>query len=535
MKPSDAETLRLAQAAVQAFALGDIAAARTHADAALARNPEEPNAHQILGLIALRAGDARTARVHLERANAAAPDQPAILNALGGALRHTGDPIAARQAFARAGEQGLAEAWRNLGNLETAETRIDAAIAAYERATRADPASAPAHAALARLLEQRHDLARAKTHAERALALAPGDEIARLTLAQLALRARNCDAAETYAAPILQRSHSPTNQALAWGLVGEARDKSGRPREAFDAFRRANAALDTLHGALRDDTRSPFHPDAIARLAAFAEHAAAPPPPRPSDDPAPAFLIGFPRSGTTLLDQILSAHSRIVSMEEKEVFAAITADRAQSDAALAAFAVAPPAEMARLRAAYWAGVRANGIAPEGRVFVDKLPLNLILAPLIARVFPGAKLIFAVRDPRDVILSCFQQRFGLNTAMAHFLDLERAARYYAAAMSLFDLCRARLPLDIHLVRYEDVVADLDLQAHTLADCLGVAFEPAMLAFHQAAARRDINTPSARQVIEPLYAHSVGRWRAYAEDLAPSLPILDPWVRRFGYTP
>lgn len=516
MKASDAETLRLAQGAMQAFAAGDLASARANAQAALARAPEEPHALQVLGLIALRAGDAAAARAWLERADRAAPDQPAILNALGGALKQMGDADAARAAFTRAGEKGHAEAWRNLGNLESAAGQIDAALSAYRRALALRETDALSHANIARLLERRGDLADARRHGERALALDPRNDVARIALAQVAGRERAYSEIDSLLAPVIASSASKTNRALAFGLIGEAKDKTGAPREAFSAFQSANTLLDELYGAARDDTRSPFHLGAIARMMALAQGDW--PQAADSSERAPIFLVGFPRSGTTLLDQILSGHPDIGAMEEKEAFAAAVASG--------------DTDVARVREAYWAHV-AHEPGAQRPIFVDKLPLNLVLWPLIRRVFPGAKIILALRDPRDVILSAYQQRFGMNVAMAHLLRLDTAAHYYDAAMALGVACWEREPERVCAVRYEDVVRDLEGEARRLTAFLGVSFDPAMLAFQRTAAARDVNTPSRRQVAQPLYTSSVGRWRAYAEDLAPVLPVLESWVKRLGY--
>ena len=188
-------------------------------------------------------------------------------------------------------------------------------------------------------------------------------------------------------------------------------------------------------------------------------------------------------------------------------------------------------QLARVRASYWRRVDAL----DGATVVDKFPLNVVVLPLIKRVFPKAKIIFALRDPRDVVLSCFQQRFTINAAMAQLLELERAGAYYDQVMSLFELCRARLGLDVHQVRYEDVVADLESVARELCAFLGVGFEPEMLEYRATALKRNIATPSARQVIEPLYNRSIERWRRYAEELKPVLPVLAPWAARYGYAP
>jgi hypothetical protein len=249
--------------------------------------------------------------------------------------------------------------------------------------------------------------------------------------------------------------------------------------------------------------------------------------------PAPVFLVGFPRSGTTLLDQILSSHSRIVCIEEREHFANALAGVIGDKEKLARFAELSDREIETARADYWRRVRAEEAPPEGAIVVDKLPLNIVVLPLIKRVFPDAKIIFALRDPRDVILSCYQQRFGMNAAMAQFLQLDTAAGYYDAIMRLLEICRERLELDLHQVRYEDVVADLEGAARGLAAFLGVPFEAGMLRFRETALKRDINTPSARQVIQPLYNRSIGRWRRYTQQLAPVLPALSAWAARFGY--
>jgi len=278
-----------------------------------------------------------------------------------------------------------------------------------------------------------------------------------------------------------------------------------------------------------------YHPDGVARMTALvaASDVAAWRPGPSSAQPAPVFLVGFPRSGTTLLDQVLSSHSRVVCIEEREHFAEALASVITDQDKLAQFASLTDAEIEAARAGYWRRVRAEQAPPANALVVDKLPLNIVVLPLIKRVFPEAKIIFALRDPRDVVLSCYVQRFGMNAAMAQFLDLERAAAYYDAMMRLMLLCSARLGLDLHQVRYEDVVADLEHEARALTAFLGVDFEPAMLAYRETALQRDINTPSARQVIEPIYARSVGKWRRYADELAPVLPLLNQWVERFGY--
>ena len=153
-------------------------------------------------------------------------------------------------------------------------------------------------------------------------------------------------------------------------------------------------------------------------------------------------------------------------------------------------------------------------------------MNLAVLPVIHLLFPDARFIFALRDPRDVIVSCFRNHFAINAAMFQFLSLERAARYYDAVMTSAEVARERLPLALHVVRYEDVVADLTGQAMKLMEFLGQPWFDDVLKYTETASRREIYTPSATQVIQPIYRTSMGQWRRYEAQLSPVLPVSSP---------
>jgi tetratricopeptide (TPR) repeat protein len=536
MTTSNADGRALTLAMVAAFGRADKAEAARLARQLIALSPLDPNANQILGIVLLEAGDAAGAKAHLLRADAAAPNQSQIVNSLAVAMRRLGETEPARARFRRAGELGLIDGWRNLGALEESERRFDASIAAYERALALAKDDAASHAAMAQAYERRHELARAKDHALRALKGDPHNDIARLALAHVLMRERDFASAEQAALPVTTAGlPSRTNRAMAWGVVGEARDRMGDAKGAFAAFTAANQILLQDNASLLTATHLLYHPEGVRRMTALALSAdfGRWPPLAPQTTPAPAFLVGFPRSGTTLLDQILTSHSGIVCIEEREHLANALAAVLGDPRKLEAFEALGDDEIALARHEYWRQVEAEAGDLAGKLVIDKLPLNIVVLPLIKRVFPDAKIILALRDPRDVILSCYQQRFGMNAAMAQFLQLDTAATYYDLIMNLLETCRARLALTLHQVRYEDVVGDLEAAARALTSFLGLEFEPAMLSFRETALKRDIGTPSARQVIEPLYARSIGRWRRYADELAPALPVLAPWVERYGY--
>jgi len=533
--PNDAEAQRLAQAAAQAYARGDRGAAQNFARLLLLQRPGDASALQMLGVIALEAGDGAAARRHLEAANKAAPNQPHVVNALGGALRLTGDLDGARRAFARAGELGLIDGWRNLGSIEATAKNSAASIAAYENALKLNPADAASHAQLAHIFETRHNLARAKEHAEATLRLDPRNSIARVALARVLVREKNFAEAEAVAIVTAQSPAASSNdRSVAWGVVGDARDQVGDARGAWQAFTHSNQ-LQMADYAGHESVASLYHPAGVRAMSAFVQQTdvmrwRTPP---LFSTPAPVFLIGFPRSGTTLLDQVLSSHSRIMCLEEKEYLSTSLWQVFKRLDQLASMGDLSDAQIETIRRHYWAQVRADANPTADTLLIDKLPLNIVVLPLIKAVFPDARIVLALRDPRDVVLSCYQQRFALNAGMAQFLEIGSAASYYDVVMALLQACRQRLAIDVHQVRYEDVVADLETQARALTDFLGVPFEDAMLNYRETALKRDIATPSARQVIQPLYTRSISRWRRYAEDMAPALPLLNQWAARFGY--
>ena len=187
--------------------------------------------------------------------------------------------------------------------------------------------------------------------------------------------------------------------------------------------------------------------------------------------------------------------------------------------------------LAPYRESYWS--RARQFVPDlaGKVFVDKYPLATIRLPLMSKVFPEAKIIFALRDPRDVVLSCFRRAFKMNASMYEFTSLETAARFYDAVMSAGEVYLARLPLKVHRLRYEDLVADFEDEGRALCEFLGVEWTPALENF--AATDRALATPSSPQVARGLYSEGVGQWRNYARELEPVAPILGPWIAKFGY--
>jgi hypothetical protein len=279
---------------------------------------------------------------------------------------------------------------------------------------------------------------------------------------------------------------------------------------------------------------SPFVPQTLERVTRRLEdRMTLEPPPCGPEERMPVFLLGFPRSGTTLLEQILISHPQVQSFGEHTALSNTCIDFYMNEDGIDRLAALDEVGASVRRAAYWREVAQFGTFQEGAVLLDKLPLNSVFLPAIAKIFPRARILFALRDPRDVVLSCFQQRFGMNTAMYQLRSLESAARYYDLVMKLAMAARERGSFELREVRYEDVVADLEGEARATLAFMSLEWDPAVMTYREEARERFIRTPSVAQVVEPLYTRAQGKWRNYETHLAPVRPILDEWAARFGY--
>ena len=191
------------------------------------------------------------------------------------------------------------------------------------------------------------------------------------------------------------------------------------------------------------------------------------------------------------------------------------------------------AELEPWRQAYWKRVADARVTPSSPVFVDKMPLNSVFLPLIAKLFPRAKVILALRDPRDVVLSCLRRRFALNPGMYEFTTLETTASYYMSVMRLIETYRGKLALDLVEARHESLVIDFESEARRLCDFLDLSWLEEMRGFAGRAATQNIDTPSGAQLAGGLSDAGLAQWRRYGRELTLVLPMLAPFVRQFGY--
>lgn len=317
--------------------------------------------------------------------------------------------------------------------------------------------------------------------------------------------------------------------------------------KCLDALGRYDAAFDALTEAHRSQIEhlGASAPEALTRRAPtlsitrygcdpadFAEW-------RDADGPSlqhsPIFIVAFPRSGTTLLEQCLDAHPLLRSMDEQPFLQnAIDLIMDRKIAYPEALGRMTPEQLDAVRQAYWRLTEQKVRLGAGQRLIDKNPLNLLRLPAIRRLFPNARVLLAVRHPCDVVLSCFMQHFTAPEFALLCRDLPTLAQGFRQAFDFWYREAALLEPKVREIRYETFVADFDNQVRELSGFLELPFDAAMLAPAAHARRKGfIATPSYSQVVQPVHRGSIDRWRRYAAHLAPALPMLQPYLQRWSY--
>jgi tetratricopeptide (TPR) repeat protein len=524
----------------EALGRGDIVRAATIAEIALAAGQSDP---MVLNLAAWRreeSGDYAGAHRLLREALASAPGDVMVLGAIGAVLRkeHRLEEALAVLDRVVAVEPSHPAAWLERGyTLEALRSEAEAARS-YSQALAIDPRLAPALGKLADIAAKRGDRDSARSQAERALAIDPVDPAANFALATIEIEARDGAQAEARLEALLSTVLKPDDRTRALTLLGDALDRQDRCDQAFDAWERAQSNFRAAYAPLlAPGPGRPSHRSFVETIAAQVGRSppsAAQAPASPVDGAAAGhvFLLGYPRSGTTLVENILASAAEVVALEERDTLADSDEVLVRNDGSMPDLDALDDALLARLRSGYWARVRAMAGEVEGKVFVDMNPFNGTKLPIIARLFPEARILIMRRDPRDVVLSCFRINFTPSAATFAFSDLDETALHYDALMSLTEQCRERLPLAFHEVWYHRLVADFEPTVRAMADFVGLEWTDDFHAFDKTARSRGVRTASATQVRRGLYDGG-GGWKRYRTRLEPVLPILQPWIERFGF--
>lgn len=450
----------------------------------------------------------------------------------------------------------IVQAHINLGVLLAAADETDDAIAHYEHAIQLQALNVEAHYLLGDALRQRHDMAGAVRAYEQALLLQPDYTPARDALADTCMELGDDAGAKAHWQAALRERPSDVRSLLGLAKSGwltpddpgvdqiEARlrdpnlsedvasrlhfaaayilDRAGEIHRAFEHLRRGNAARRALYhrsgGGFNSEEFADrvqrlidtFTPDYFRRMQGFGVASE-----------LPVFIVGMPRSGTTLVEQILSNHSQVHGAGELKDIGRIVA-RLSSQSGLGRIYCEWLGGLEATQSREVAEVHLNRLARLGgkaaRV-TDKMPENLFHLGLIAALFPRARVIYCRRDARDVCLSCYMSFFdGLYFAW----DLDDLGKYYRGCERVMAHWAAALPLRAHQVAYEELVANPEPIIRQLVDFCDLAWEDQCREFHKNS--RPVRTMSRSQVRKPVYTTSVGRWQRYAAHLGPLIAAL-----------
>ncbi len=542
----------------------------------LQSDPNQPDALHLLGVLAHQVGENASAVDLIAKALSIKPDFAEAHNNLGNALKKLGRLDEAVACFQRALslKPEYIDAHNNLGNTLRELDRLDEAIVSYNSVLAINPEKFETHYNLAGALIGLERLEEAVVSYNKALAIKPDhvgahdnlcealertnrtedlreavsvarrhcSEAPRLALREAQLLKRDGDYVAARA--VLQAVEDPVDVDFTVTRafqLGDLSDRLEDTRTAFDYFSEGNRLCSKTAEAKRIDAAAymnrievlanRFTPDWVANWQDLDS----------GDDGAGlVFLVGFPRSGTTLLNTILRSHPDISVVEERPTVEKLlyTLDQLPGSYPdnLSDF---DPAQLADLRQAYFAELDkyldpTNQSMDQSTLVIDKNPLNFIDAGLIHRIFPAARFVFSQRHPCDCVLSCFMQNFKLSPSLANLLTLEDAAGLYDNAMTLWRQYRAVLPLAVHTVRYENLIDAFEETLTPVFDFLGLKWHENVRNYAESAMHHsDVRTPSYNQVTQSLYTQSRDRWKRYQDHMQPVLPVLLPWVRHFDY--
>ncbi len=479
----------------------------------------------------------------LERASRLAPANHRILLDLGGLYGRLYESAEAQRCFEKAIRIApnkaetlmiAGEKCRQFGRFEIAERYL-------RRATEQKGASPEVLVKLAELYERLRRLNDAAGMIDRALELNSACAPALLARARLERQAGRLDSAEKLLRSFLTTAERES-RILGWYELGSVLDRLGRYDEAMAAFLEAKAVVRPdapPHTArlkiMRDrlaDLRESLTRDILSDWFEFGQTL--------QPKRRLVLLCGHPRSGTTLLEQVLDSHTDIVSAEETEIFYdeayyPLTRNFPENAPLLTALVSAQIAALLQSRENYFRSVEKFLGKPIGsRLLIDKNPSFTFSLPMVIRIFPEIKLLVALRDPRDVCLSCFMQPFfPIGMTSSAYLSLEETVLEYTALMGMWTTLAPIIKNPWLEVRYEDMVNDLESAARQVLNFLGVTWDEHVLRFDEHARQKLVRSPTYVDVTKPVFKTAVGRWRNYQKYLEPYLEKLEPFVKMFGY--
>ena len=474
------------------------------------------------------------------------PSAPELWFELGNAACGELDFAQANIAYRRARDLAPANAslLSMIGQQYQSLRQLDDARQCFQRAVTASPDSVDARISLAVWFEKERRMDEAWEQVEACLARNPKDDQARYFHAFLLHRQKKDAEAETALRDLIKDGPQyPYVKYASRHLLGVVLDQLGHYPEAMNWLLAAKAQVRTITDTIllergydeSDQARrrllAGLTPEMIRRWRKEA--------PVSQEGYQIAFLGGHPRSGTTLLEQILDANPGVLAFDEsssfdQEVLSRIHLPGTPSQTQWQALDTLASDRRADMRRRYVKSLLREipGQPPAG-VLLDKNPSPTMSLNIWLRVFPELKVIIALRDPCDVIISCFFLNIMLNATNVNFLSLERTVKHYTDLMDVWLRMRELGGFDWIETRYEDVVANMEQEGRKATEFLGLAWHPNQARYHETARQKVLYAPTYHDVTQPVYHRAVGRWHRYAEALEPYQAKLAPYCKTFGY--
>ena len=469
------------------------------------------------------------------------PDYAEAYNNIGVALAAKGDLAAAIDGYEKALriKPDYADAYNNMGNALKDQEQLDAAIDSYKEALKIKPDYAEAYQNAMEVLEiwnKLDDLSGWIEKAQVSLEQVPPDikyYEAKL-LSRKNDRLKALEILETFEVAEISKNRRPAFLELKAKCFQKIQEFD----RSYDYFKQMNDCIQKTTEFQNYDPDQYFT-ECTLQLTQIksSSFTIAKPQPLSQSGTDPVFLIGFPRSGTTLLDAILRSHSRIEVIEEKPM---LSMAGSLINAKLRVFNLDILETLSlevvdEAKQVYFKELEKH-IESGGfnNLIIDKFPLNILQIPLIKQLFPETKFIFSVRHPFDVILSCWMQNFKLNEAMANMVDLDRIVDLYCIALETLKSSQTRYGLEVHRIKYENLVIDLQTETTALLEFLGLDWEAQLENYRDTVLKRGrVHTPSYSQIVQPLYKDASYRWKNYKKHLEKYFDKIEPWADELGY--
>ena len=501
-------------------------------------NPNHFGSIFYLGTLLVQTQRFKLAKSLLYKATQINPNYAAAHNNLGATLKELGEYQNAINCCQKAIKlnPSYAEAHYNLGLVFKELREFKKAISCFKKAIQIHPSYINAHQNLMEAYEKTNQERELKSAISNAQTVIKDNSIIKLYEGILLSRnekfveAKNCLELISFGADEINK------EILRVSTLAKCYDRIGGTDKAFNYFKKAN--LLTQSTKMKNFDKNKYLQEIKIRKEFFKKSNIEkwPTLKQPDNEPSPIFLIGFPRSGTTLLDTILRSHPLIEVIEEQFMVEQLINSLNQlPNSKFENIKEIENEQIIKIRKTYFESLESQIQNKNNtKLYIDKLPLNIIHVGEIVRIFPNAKFIVSLRHPCDCVLSCFMQDFELNDAMANFLNLDDAAHLYDAVMKLWTQYTSIFSINYHEVKYENLIENFEPTVRSILNFLELSWDDSVLNYLITAKKRDrITTPSYYQVTKPIYSYAIGRWQRYRKQTSNIYPILEGWIKKFNY--